>query len=232
MQWINQDELVRWANRIGSREQFPVMVRDLILASARDLGDIQYIRFPGGESGQIRGYDGDLTMAVGTHMIPVGRSIWEFGAGKEPVAKFKADYKTRVKDTKKDIRKDLTFVFVTPRNWNDPKLKLPIFLQDYKDKGDFKDVLYIDGSMLETWLEEHGAVGAKHARIVLGVVPDRGARSTDEFWEEFSSSYNPKLTEEVVLAARTEQSQQIVDHLMSSRGQLVFVGDVLNVIEN
>jgi hypothetical protein len=225
MQWINQVELRQWADRIGSREQFPIMIRDLILASARDVGDIHHIRFPGGESGQVRGYDGDLTMAVATKYVPAGRSVWEFGTNDDPVGKFKRDYASRVKDTDKTVSKGMTFVFSTPRNWNNPKQKLPEFVAEYKNKGDFADVRYIDGAMLETWLEEHGAVGAKHARLVLGTVPDRGARSTEEFWHEFSSRYNPPLTEEVALAARTDQAKQIVDHLMSSRGTLVLVGD-------
>ena len=225
MQWINQAELRNWADRIGSREQFPVMIRDLILASVRDIGDIRHLRFPGGEAGQIRGYDGDLTMAVGTPYIPVGRSVWEFGTNDEPVKKFKSDYTTRVDDTDEQTCKDLSFVFVTPRNWDNAKLKLPDFVKEFKDKGDFADVRYIDGAMLDTWLQEHGAVGAKHARLVLGTVPNRGARSTEEFWNEFSSRYRHQLTEEVALAGRTDQAKQIVDHLMSSKGALVFVGD-------
>lgn len=201
------------------------MVRDLILASARDISDIHHMRFPGGESGQVRGYDGDLTMAVATKYLPFGRSIWEFGTNDDPVKKFKEDYASRVRDTDETIRKTMTFVFSTPRNWDNPKQKLPKFVEEFKNKGDFADVRYIDGAMLETWLEEHGAVGAKHARLVLGTVPDRGARSTEEFWHEFSSRYSPPLTEEVALAARTDQAKQIIDHLMSSRGSLVLVGD-------
>ncbi|MGQ3178119.1 MAG: hypothetical protein ACT6SC_11045, partial [Blastomonas fulva] len=201
------------------------MIRDLILASVRDVGDIHHIRFPGGEAGQIRGYDGDLTMAVGTPYIPVGRSVWEFGTNDKPSAKFKSDYETRVDDTDENIRKDLTFVFATPRNWDNANLKLPDLVKEYKDKGDFADVRYIDGAMLDTWLQEHGAVGAKHARLVLGTVPNRGARSTEEFWFEFSSRYKQQLTEEVALAGRTDQAKRIVDHLMGAQGPLVFLGD-------
>lgn len=225
MQWINQAELRDWADRIGSREQFPVMIRDLILASVHDVGDIHHMRFPGGEAGQIPGYDGDLTMAVGTPYIPVGRSVWEFGTSEKPAAKFKRDYENRVKDTDGATRKELTFVFATPRNWDNPKRKLPDFVKEYKDKGDFADVRYIDGAMLDAWLQEHGAVGAKHARQVLGTVPNHGARSTEEFWNEFSNRYRQQLTEEVALAGRTDQAKQIVDHLMGARGPLVFVGD-------
>ena len=39
MQWINQADLRSWANRIGAREQFPVMIRDLILASAQNASE-------------------------------------------------------------------------------------------------------------------------------------------------------------------------------------------------
>ena len=41
-----------------------MIVGDLILASARDVGDIRHIRFHSGKSGQIRGYDRDPTMAI------------------------------------------------------------------------------------------------------------------------------------------------------------------------
>lgn len=229
MQWIDQADLRNWAERIGSREHFPVMVRDLILASARDIGDIQHLRFPGGESSQVRGYDGDLTMSsafLATTYVPAGRSVWEFGVNDDPAKKFRSDYAARIKGTAgKAERKKMTFVFVTPRNWDNPKEKLPDFLKQYKDKGDFADVNFIDGAMLETWLGEHSAVGAKHARLVLGHVPNLGARSIEEFWIEFSNRYNPTLTEEVALAARAEQAQHIVEHLKSARGPLVFIGD-------
>lgn len=54
MQWIKVTDLERWADRIGGRVEFPAIVRDLVLASARDIGDIRHIRFPSGESGQVR----------------------------------------------------------------------------------------------------------------------------------------------------------------------------------
>lgn len=114
MIWINQADLRNWAGRIGAREDFPVMIRDLILASARDIGDIKHMRFPGGESSQVRGYDGDLTIAVGTTYVPSGRSIWEFGVGTDAVDKFESDYDKRAKSMTKIERAQTTFVFVTP----------------------------------------------------------------------------------------------------------------------
>ena len=225
MMWLQRTDLEQWADRVGAREQFPVIIRDLILASARDLAEIRHIRFPGGESSQLPGYDGDLTMAVGSTYVPAGRSVWEFGVNANPAVKFDSDYKKRAIQGTIAERAEMTFVFVTPRAWVKPRKKLPDWLKEYKDKKDFKDVLYVDGVQLEGWLERHGAVGAKHARAVLGYVPQRGIRSTGEFWDEFSARYRPRLTERVALCARAEQATQIVAHLKSSNGSLVLVGD-------
>jgi hypothetical protein len=52
------------------------MVADLIRASA---GDISNIRFPNGDKGQVRGFDGVLEAAGVTPYVPDGSSIWEFG---------------------------------------------------------------------------------------------------------------------------------------------------------
>ncbi|WP_203310064.1 hypothetical protein [Sphingomonas beigongshangi] len=225
MIWINQLDLKNWAGRIGAREDFPVMVRDLILASARDIGDIKHMRFPGGESSQVRGYDGDLTIAVGTTYVPAGRSIWEFGVGADAIEKFESDYDKRAKSMAKTDRAQTTFVFVTPRNWDNPKKKLPDYIKEFQDKKEFKDVRFVDGAALETWLGIHGAVGAKYARTVLERVPQKGARSTDEFWAEYSARFHPRLTEAVALCARNEQAASIVSHLMGKGGQMIFVGD-------
>lgn len=225
MIWINQADLRNWAGRIGAREDFPVMIRDLILASARDIGDIKHMRFPGGESSQVRGYDGDLTIAVGTTYVPSGRSIWEFGVGTDAVDKFESDYDKRAKSMTKIERAQTTFVFVTPRNWDNPRKKLPDYVKEYQDNKDFRDVRLVDGAALETWLGMHGAVGAKYARTVLERVPQKGARSTDEFWAEYSARFHPRLTEAVALCARKEQAATIVSHLMGKGGQMIFVGD-------
>lgn len=124
-----------------------------------------------------------------------------------------------------DDRADTTFVFATPRVWDKPKKKLPDFVKDYRKRRDFKNVLFIDGAMLEEWLESRGAVGALYAKTVIGRVPRTDARSTDEFWAEYSARFKPKLTEQVALSARADQASEILRHLSGPAGQLTFVGD-------
>jgi hypothetical protein len=67
------------------------MIADLVRASA---SDISSFRFPSGDKGQVRGFDGRL-IAVGAPFVPDGASIWEFGVG-EGVKKAEGDYTKRV----------------------------------------------------------------------------------------------------------------------------------------
>ncbi len=222
MKWISALDLQQWADRIGARTIFPALIRDLITASANDISDV---RFPSGDKGQVRGFDGWLDAAGAPPYVPAGRSIWEFGIGNDAADKFAKDYVKRVDQIDETERKETTFVFATSRTWDNPGVKLPDFVKAYADKSDFRDVRYIDGSMLEDWLQRCGAVGARYAREVLGRVPQNGARSTDEFWDEFTRRFRPAVNEDVVLAARSEQAEQIITHMLSKSGALVFVGD-------
>ena len=222
MKWISALELGQWADRVPARVAFPELIRDLIIASA---GDISEIRFPSGDKGQVRGFDGWLEAAGAPPYVPAGLSIWEFGVSANPGTKFAKDYDTRVRDIDAVKRKDITFVFASPRTWDSPQQKLPDFVDAYRRKRDFRDVHYIDGVQLEEWLQRCGAVGARHARDILGRLPQTGARSTDEFWEEYRRRFRPPLTEDVVLCARGVEADQIVAHLLGKPGALVYVAD-------
>lgn len=222
MKWISALELQQWADKIGARTIFPGLLRDLITGSVADISEV---RFPSGDKGQVRGFDGWLDAAGAPPYVPAGRSIWEFGVNANPASKFKSDYDKRVKEISATDRKSTTFVFVSPRTWDNPTTKLPEFVKAFRDKKEFKNVQYIDGVQLEDWMQRCGAVGARYAREVLGRVPQNGARSTDEFWEEFSRRFLPPVTEEVVLAARSEQAGEIITHLLGKPSSMVLVAD-------
>jgi len=222
LKWISALNLEQWAGRIGARAAFPDLVRDLIWASASDITEI---RFPNGDKGQVRGFDGWLEATGAPPFVPAGKSIWEFGVSSDTEKKFDSDYNKRVKEIPASDRSDITFVFATLRTWDNPRQKLGEFIKKYLVKGDFKDIKCYDGSQIEDWLQHCGAVSAKYARTVLGQVPRTGARSTDEFWDEYSKRFRPTLTEDVVLCARAKQEEQIVTHLLRETGSLVFVSD-------
>jgi hypothetical protein len=126
--------------------------------------------------------------------VPLGRSYWEFGTDADYKAKAKGDFEKRTKEVPVPDQQGTTFVFVSPWTWDssDPKNKLEDFVGACKASSAWKDVLYIDGAALETWLEQRPAVSAWHARNTLCVYPVEGIRCTDEFWDEFVGQFGPQ----------------------------------------
>ena len=222
MRWITAAQLENWAKSVSARADLPKVVSDLLRASSPDLISI---RFPSGDKGQVRGFDGHLESDLSALNVPRGRSYWEFGSGSEAKAKIKDDFSKRTIALSEDERKDITFVFVTPRTWDDPTAKIEDFVADLRAGSGWRDVRYIDGSALETWLEQHPAVSAWHARNTIRVIPADGIRSTDEYWEEFSGKFGPSLSEDVVLCERDSAVQQLISDLLLPSNSLQLLAD-------
>ena len=222
MKWITAYNLEVWANTPAARTTFPALVADLIRASA---SNIDAFRFPSGDKGQVRGFDGRLESAAAPPYVPEGSSIWEFGVGENAARKAESDYAKRVIEVPPDERANTTFVFVSPRTWDNPKEKLDDWLKRKKQLNDWADVDYIDGVMLESWLDDHPAVAARYARFELNILPQLGARSTDEFWDDYSTRFKPDLNEEVLLCDREKQAEELLPKLVGSPGDMFLAAD-------
>ena len=222
MKWITAAELGRWGESIAARTELPGLVGDLIRATAPG---ITTFRFPSGDKGQVRGFDGHLEAAEAATFVPKGRSYWEFGASKSQASKFGDDIEKRTKQVAPNERAETTFVFVTPQTWDNPKKELDEAVRPYRENSGWKDVQYIDGSKLETWLDEAPAVAATHARTTLRTKPQIGARSTEEFWDAFSARFRVDLTEAVLLCEREKQQGRVLEHLQGTGGVLTLTAD-------
>ena len=84
MRWISALQLETWARTLGARDDLPKIVADLIRASSPDIASI---RFPSGDKGQVRGFDGHLVSDVAALNVPQGGSLWEIDTD--------ADYKDK-----------------------------------------------------------------------------------------------------------------------------------------
>lgn len=223
MKWITALSLDQWAETAQAKNTFPGLVGDLIRASA---AHISAYRFPTGDKGQVRGFDGNLKAMGVPPFIPDGDSIWEFGVNKDYESKANEDFDTRVRTVEATKRATITFVFVTPRTWNKGgKRQITDWLQDKRDLNEWKAVEFIDGSMLESWLDAHPAVAAHYAREVLRTAPPTGALSTDEFWDEFSTRFRLSLVEEVLLCGREQQAEELLRCLSEPIGSTGFAAD-------
>ena len=70
MQWIDEQDLATWAKRTDARALLVDMVSDLIRATIPDVSRYRF-RFPGGDAGQLRGWDGDLETAEASEVEAV-----------------------------------------------------------------------------------------------------------------------------------------------------------------
>ena len=220
MEWITAEELNLWARSLGAREKISEIVARLIIGTAHS---IDSIRISTGSSSQIHGFDGTLTASGVPPYVPEGDSIWEFGASEDYVQKADDDYEKRTKANKNS---QTTLVIVTPRRWDRPRgPNLEEWEQQKKNENLWKDVRVYDGIKLEAWLKENPAVASYVSRYVLRKTPRIGARSTDEFWEEYSAHFDPLLTEQVLICDREDQAKDLCQRLGSGPSAIRLVAD-------
>lgn len=219
MQWINEKDLATWANRTDARALLIDMVADLIRATIPD-GNRFRFRFPGGDAGQIRGWDGDLETTAAVGFVPASKSKWEFGAGAGE-KKASRDYKKRTEKTPPDVMAENALVLVNLEAWDTPREMLTKWEDERTAEGKWREVKYIDAVTLVHWLDSNPAVAAKYARDVIGNAPKEGALSTDEYWEEFSSQFSPKLSEKVVISDRQKAADDLIARLLGPAGPIL-----------
>ncbi len=227
MRWLTARTLETWAGeRLDARAVLPRLVGRLIRASA---SDITTFRFPAGDSAQIEGWDGRLKAEPCDPykaFVPQGDSVWEFGVEKTPSKKAEEDYKKRTDSTDEAIVKgETTFVFVTPRIW----ARADKWCASKSENSPWKDVRVIDSVDLEEWLGLCQGVASTFARE-NGFALRSDVQCIDEFWESYSLKFTPQLREEVLLAGRTEQRQQLEKDLISGLGIQQCKGDSLDEV--
>lgn len=222
MKWISAADLDIWANKVTSRAVFPELIYDLINAT---VPHFNRMRFPNGDKGQVRGFDGILEVNGEYGPVPNGLSIWEFGVNKNASSKAESDYLKRTNDTDEKIRKKASFIFVSLRTWDNPQKKLEDWIQEKRASNEWGNVEYLDGVAIENWLSVCPAVAMQYAQRELGLYPQHGVSSIGTYWGEYSNKFCPPIIEEVLLAGREEQSKQLISNLMNGNKHNAFAAD-------
>ncbi|MBZ2206525.1 hypothetical protein [Massilia soli] len=220
MRWITDEDLKTWSRRTDARELFIDLVGDLIRAT---VADVTKFRFPGQSAGTLRGFDGDLETTVAVSRVPAGHSKWEFGTTPTGKSKAQGDYDKRTLSTSADVMAENAFVMLNLHSWDTPKKTLVAWLAEREAEEKWREVYFIDGTALVQWLEEKPAVAARYAKTVLEKAPRNGALSTDEFWERYSQSFKPALSEKMLLCGREREAEQLL-HVLSGGPQNFTLG--------
>lgn len=227
MKWIKALELEQWADTLQARGKMPGLVADLIWANA---STVRRLRFLQGDKAQVRGFDGYLDVDSSSPFVPDGMSIWEFGTNGAGKPKAESDYRKRTDEVDEDTRAKCTLVLVTPRTWDTPTEKVEDWLAEKNGLKDWKSVIYLDGPLLEDWLAKCPAVASKWASCELRVAPQNGVLSTEEFWQSYSSRFAPPLVEDVLLAGREIQAEELLRKLTQEGGRLAFSADTTDEV--
>jgi len=147
MKWINAGNLEAWGRTTASETELPGLIADLISATA---SEISAIRFPRGEKGRVRGFDGVLESNEEALNVPIGGSVWEFKTSVEYKKYALEDFGKRTRETSPTDQAKLTLLLVTPFTWDssDPTNKLEDWQRARKAESSWKDVKLIDGVQL------------------------------------------------------------------------------------
>ena len=203
MKWIDTLELRYWADRRDCQDTLPHLLRKLIRANSNS---IRSIKFPSGDNVLLGGWDGVLEVSEETEYLPLGISLWEFGADKDIKGKANSDYEKRTKNPLGYDPKGCTLIFVTPRLFS----KADEWIRDKIKEGIWKDIRVINAEILEEWLEKCPSVSSWLSIKHLRKYPE-GVRSTNDFWDEWSTGPNLKLTPELILGGRQEEAKQLFE---------------------
>ena len=182
---IKAHRIEEWADTIRAREDLPALLRRLIHTTG---GKPTRIDFPAFDNAQRRGWDGVVEVAAPTPWIPEGKSVWEFGCGRHPGRKADGDYAKRVEAVPSWERRDTTFVFVTPRNWQGKGR----WVAEKAALGEWRDVRAYDASDLEQWLEQSAETQVWFAERLGDRVS--GFRSPDMCWSDWADVCQPPLS--------------------------------------
>ncbi len=151
-QQIRANQLERWSDTIPARSRLAVLLRIMVQSAGTKISELD---FPGNDDAERPGWDGVVVADAGSPWVPVGRSGWEFGTNQNPKAKADKDYKKSLQIAAEE-RRQMTFVFVTPRSWPGKMA----WRQARRQENEFKDVRVYDASDLEQWLEQSIAAQA------------------------------------------------------------------------
>ena len=174
---------------------------------------VQRVEMRGGEGVGLTGYDGFVEAGRATPFVPEGRSVWEIGVGGDPADKAQRDYRSRTDNPQGIDPAERTFVFVTPRRWEDKK----DWEQRKRDEGIWRDVRVLDADDIELALEVSPAVQIWLSELV-GLEP-LGATSVEDWWGRYSRGFDPTMTPEVVLAGRADQASNLVRRMAEDVGR-------------
>lgn len=222
---ITENQLDEWV-RGNARDAQGIIVELVWRLVAASSPNPKERRFPLGDSIGQPGSDGVLHTDLGFDpFVPDGWSFWEIGTGEKAGKKATEDYKELTEATPSRVRSESTFVFVTPlsgrKDWQYTwkKNAQASWLNDRRQRNEWKDVRIIDGTGLIDWTQQFPAVDLWLSEK-MGI-PVQYIETPEQCWDVLKNiGASPPLTPDVFLANRDKACEKLKE---------VFSGTVLQL---
>lgn len=215
---IKANQIEDWVDHnIRARTRLSVFLRTLVHSTGIGLTKVD---FPGNDDAERPGWDGFIEADEATTWVPAGHSGWEFGVNENPKTKAEKDFKKSVKATDEAERKDIAFIFVTPRRWPGKEA----WVKEAKAAGHWKDVRVYDASDLEQWLEQSLPAQAWFANETH--IPAQHVRSLDKCWADWANVSTPPLSGALFSSAIEATKRTMLSRLSKpSEGPILIAAD-------
>lgn len=207
---ITATQIAAWAEKTDTRAQLPALLRKLVTTTGANLSKVD---FPAFDNAQRHGWDGQVDTDTATPWIPSGASGWEFSCNQDPRQKAEQDYDVRVRAIPAAERKNMTFVFVTPRNWPGKHA----WTKEKAAEKCWAGVKAFDASDLEQWLEQSVPAQSWLAEK-LGNRPD-DILSLEECWDRWSKVTNPELSKALFAGSVETHNNSLANWLKNPAGR-------------
>lgn len=176
------------------------LVRRLVYSWSAEL--VSGMSFHSGAVNNLRGWDGWVSLRPAAESAAPFLSVWELSVQEDAIGKIRRDFKksfTRKLPNSSWTQSETTYVAVTLRTLqerNELQEELLVL-----NNNRWKDIQIIDAPALEQWLEKSPAVEDWCAEF-LNIGAAQYGVSLAQFWKWWSTSTEPAMTQEFVLAGR------------------------------
>lgn len=200
MKFITSTHLKRWADTKECQSLLSELIRRLICASVKQLDRLS---FPCGDAVHLPGWDGIVSCKEPIDLIPEGISLWECGTNENILTKANTDITKRTENPLGYIKSDATFVFVTPREWQNADA------WTQANQNGWKKVVVYTAVELEAWIEKCPSVGLWLADK-LNILNAGGYQLPDAFWKQWASGDHFTLPYQIVTAGRNQSMDRVL----------------------
>jgi hypothetical protein len=224
---VNENHLDEWV-RANARDAQGLIVELVWRLVAASCPKPRERRLPLADSIEQHGPDGILDTVLGFDpFVPEGRSFWEIGTGLRSSDKATQDYSDLTAAIPEHIRKESTFVFVTPlsarRDWEYTwkENAQACWIEERRIRSEWKDIRVIDGTKLIDWVHHFPAIELWLAEKIIPGLPAQQIETLEQRWDILKSTGQPPpLTPDVFLANRSEACEKLRELLDGTITQL------------